>query len=352
MTDPLPMPFGLPALRARMRVQPEDFFVEEVDAFAPDGAGEHLLLTIEKRGMNTAFVAQCIAAWAGVPESAIGYAGMKDRHAVTRQRFSVHLPGRASPEPATLESDGLRVLAADRHARKLQRGALRGNRFVLTLRDVVGERVAIEQRLAAIADQGFPNSFGEQRFGRGGGNLDAVLQLFAGRKMRSNQRGILLSAARSELFNVVLAARVDNASWVDGLPGEMWMLDGSHSVFGPESDPAQLADRVAARDIHPTGPMWGVGALRTAEACRALEESVLAPYVVLREGLEQAGLKQERRALRVIAADLQWEWTHQDVLRLGFTLPAGSYATSMLRALGEVGDAAAAAIAATVTTPS
>ncbi len=351
MIDPLPMPFGPSVLRARMRTHAEDFFVEEVDAFAPDGAGEHLLLTIEKRGMNTAFVAQRIAAWAGVPENAIGYAGMKDRHAVTRQRFSVHLPGRASPDTATLESEELRVLAAHRHARKLQRGALRGNRFVLTLRDVVGERAAIEQRLAAITDKGFPNAFGEQRFGHGGGNLDAVLQMFAGRKMRRNQRGILLSAARSELFNTVLAARVDNGSWVDGLPGEIWMLDGSHSVFGPEPNPAMLADRIAAHDIHPTGPMWGQGALRTADACRALEETALAPYIVLREGLEQAGLKQERRALRVIAADLLAEWTHDDVLRIAFTLPAGSYATSLLRALGEVGDAAAIAVMGTGPAP-
>ena len=114
----------------------------------PAARGEHLLLTIEKRGMNTAFAAQRIATWAGVAEMAIGYAGMKDRHAVTRQRFSVHLPGRESPDLAMLVSEDLKVLDASRHSRKLNRGALRGNRFVLRLREVEGERAAIDERPA------------------------------------------------------------------------------------------------------------------------------------------------------------------------------------------------------------
>ncbi len=340
MSNPLPLPFGPAVLSARIRTTPEDFFVEEIDAFAPDGTGEHLLLAIEKRGMNTAFAAQRIAAWAGVPESAIGYAGMKDRHAVTRQRFSVQLPGREAPDIATLESDGLRVLAVARHTRKLQRGALRGNRFVLSLRDVVGDAKAIEHRLGELATHGFPNYFGEQRFGHGGGNLHAALRMFEGQRVRRDKRSLLLSAARSELFNVVLAARVANATWWGGIPGDVWMLDGSHSVFGPECDTKYLAPRVAAHDIHPTGPLWGRGELRTADACRTLEESALAPYETIRAGLEEAGLKQERRALRTIAAGLRWEWPEPRVLRLAFELPPGSYATSLLRSLGEVEDVA------------
>jgi tRNA pseudouridine13 synthase len=327
-------------LHARIRTTPEDFIVEELDAFAPDGAGEHLLLTVEKRGMNTAFVAQRIAAWACVPESAVGYAGMKDRHAVTRQRFSVQLPGRESPDIATLESNDLRVLAADRHARKLQRGALRGNRFELTLREVVGKPEAIERRLAELAAHGFPNYFGEQRFGHGGGNLEAAQRMFAGQRVRRDRRGLLLSAARSELFNVVLAARVADGSWCRGLPGELWMLEGSRSVFGPEPDPVALAERVAAHDVHPSGPLWGRGELRTTDACRALEQAALAPYEAVRAGLEEAGLKQERRALRTIAAGLRWEWPEPRALRLAFELPPGSYATSLLRSLGDVADAA------------
>ncbi|MEO8743622.1 MAG: tRNA pseudouridine(13) synthase TruD, partial [Lysobacteraceae bacterium] len=351
LVHPCASPFGPPVLSARIRSTPEDFFVEELPAFDASGEGEHLLMIIEKRGMNTAFVAQTIARWAGVPESAIGYAGMKDRHAVTRQCFSVHLPGRESPEVTTLESDDLHVLSAQRHARKLQRGALRGNRFKLVLREVVGEQLAIEQRLAEMATYGFPNYFGEQRFGHGGGNLEAAQRMFEDanplrkvahssidsskeRRIPRDKRGILLSAARSELFNRVLAARVVDGSWCRGLPGELWMLSGTRSVFGPEPDPAALAERIASHDVHATGPLWGRGALRTDAACRALEESVLEPYETIRVGLEQAGLAQERRALCIVAAGLRWEWLEEQVMELQFELPPGSYATSFLQSLG------------------
>ncbi|HEV2607786.1 MAG TPA: tRNA pseudouridine(13) synthase TruD [Xanthomonadaceae bacterium] len=352
----MPSAFGDAVLTASIRTEPEDFFVEELLAFEASGAGEHLLLTIEKRGMNTAFVAKRIAAWAGVAEMAVGYAGMKDRHAVTRQRFSVQLPGREAPDIATLESDDpgsspgqvLRVLAADRHARKLQRGALRGNRFVLRLRGIVGERVSIDERLCTLKVQGFPNYFGEQRFGHGGGNLDAARQMFAGKRVKREQRGILLSAARSELFNRVLGARVADGSWNTGLPGELWMLDGTHSIFGPEPDPAALAERARTQDIHPTGPLWGRGALRTDADCCAIEETVLDDATDFCIGLEKAGLNQERRALRTPARSLAWEWHHGGTLELAFELPAGSYATSLLSAIGRCEDLGGQADPATI----
>src|SRR5690606_8089881 len=159
-----PRAWGGPVLEAVMRSAPEDFFVEEVDGFQPSGSGEHLLLTVEKRGLNTAEAARRIARWAGVAEQGVGYAGLKDRHAVTRQRFSVHLPGREAPALAALEGEGLRVLGQARHARKLPRGALAGNRFVLVLRQVRGEKAAVDARLDQVAEQGVPNWFGAQRF--------------------------------------------------------------------------------------------------------------------------------------------------------------------------------------------
>ena len=224
---------GASVLTARIRVSAEDFFVEELPAFEASGAGEHLLLTIEKRGMNTAFAARRIAAWAGVDESAIGQAGMKDRHAVTRQRFTVWLPKKVAPDLDALQSDDLRVLDHAWHARKLPRGALAGNRFVLVLREVEGQRDAIDARLQAIATQGVPNYFGEQRFGRGGNNVQQAVAMFAGRRVKREERSMLLSAARSELFNRVLAARVEAGTWNAALDGDVWMLDGSRSVFGP-----------------------------------------------------------------------------------------------------------------------
>ena len=248
---------GAPVLQARIRTVAEDFFVEELPAFAASGAGEHLLLTVEKRGMNTPFAAQRIARWAGVPVSAVGFAGMKDRHAVTRQRFSVWLPKRVAPPLEALQSDDLRVLDHVWHSRKLPRGALAGNRFVLVLRGVQGASEAIEARLRAIAAQGVPNAFGRQRFGRDGGNVAAALAMFAGQRVRRETRTLLLSAARSALFNQVLAARVAAGSWATALEGEVFMLDGSHSVFGPEPLTPALQSRLAAFDIHPTGPLWG-----------------------------------------------------------------------------------------------
>lgn len=347
--DPaLPRAHGPAVLEALVRSVPEDFVVEELDAFEPSGAGEHLLLTVRKRGMNTVHAARRIAQWAGVAESAIGYAGLKDRHALTTQRFSVWMPGRPAPDPTTLadpaaatgdaSGERLEVLQAVWHARKLPRGALAGNRFTLRLREVRGDTAAIDARLRRIAGSGVPNYFGEQRFGREGDNVAAALAMFGGRRVPREKRSLLLSAARSELFNRVLARRVRDGCWDRGLDGEVWMLDGSRSVFGPEPPSEALAARAAAFDIHPTAPLWGRGALRTAAAARALETEVLdAPDAsALRAGLERAGLSQERRATRMRATGLAWSRPESGSLVLRFELPAGSYATCVLDEIGRV----------------
>jgi tRNA pseudouridine13 synthase len=313
----LPRAHGAAVLTAKMRSVPEDFFVEELPGFEPSGSGEHLLLTVEKRGINTAFAARRIAQWAGVGEVGIGYAGMKDRHAVTRQRFSVHLPKKVAPDLATLDfiegEERLTVVEHVWHAKKLPRGALAGNRFVLTLRGVEGDRAAVEQRLRALAERGVPNYFGEQRT-------------------------LLISAARSELFNRVLAARVRDGRWDTPLDGEVWMLDGSRSVFGPEPFSDELAQRLAAFDVHPTGPLWGRGDLRTTGDTARLELSAMEDdeALALRGGLEAEGLKQERRALRLRPSGLTWTWRDDDVLELAFGLPPGAYATVVLAELGDV----------------
>jgi tRNA pseudouridine13 synthase len=336
VTASLPRAHGTPVLSARIRVAPEDFRVDEIDGFEPDGSGEHLLLTIEKRGMNTAFAAKLIAQWAGIGEVGVGYAGLKDRHAVTVQRFSVHLPRRVAPGTAALEAhDGLRVLAATWHSRKLPRGALAGNRFVLRLREADGARDAVGARLQAIAARGVPNYFGEQRFGREGDNVANALAMFAGRRVARAQRTHLLSAARSQLFNRVLGVRVEAGNWDAALDGEVWMLDGSRSVFGPQPFDAALAARLAAFDIHPTAPLWGRGELRSTGDAQTLELAALADaeLLALRAGLESAGLKQERRATRLQPRNLGWDWPEPGTLELRFELPPGAYATSVLAEL-------------------
>lgn len=341
-----------------MRSTPEDFQVDELPSFEPSGEGEHLLLTIRKRGQNTAYVAKQLAHWAGIAEMGVSYAGLKDRHAVTTQRFSVHLPKRSAPDLATLDDAQMQVVESTWHHRKLQRGALLGNRFVLTLRQVQGEREAIERRLQAIAARGIPNWFGEQRFGRDGGNVASALAMFGytqdadgtlapapKRRLRNDQRSILLSAARSSLFNRVLGARVEQGNWDIGLDGEAWMLDGSRSVFGPEPWSEVLAERLARFDIHPSGPLWGAGELRSTGQAAAVEQGALSDpqSEVLRQGLEAAGLKQERRALRLRPQGLDYRWPEAQTLQVEFALPPGCYATAVLWELGEVSDAGHAA---------
>lgn len=340
----LPRAHGDAVLEGRMRVAPEDFRVEELPGFEPSGSGEHLLLTIEKRGMNTAFVARRLAEWAGVGEVAIGYAGLKDRHAVTQQRFTVHLPRRVAPDIASLESDDpatgerLHVVGHAWHSKKLPRGALAGNRFTIVLRDVTGDRGAIGARLEAVIARGVPNYFGEQRFGRGGDNVMQALAMFAGRRFGREQRSVLTSAARSELFNRVLAARIRGHCWDRPLDGEVWMLDGTRSVFGPQPLDETLVDRLARFDIHPTGPLWGRGELRSSGECARLELAALEgdDAARLRSGLERADLRQERRALRLRPQGLDWTWPDPSSLELRFELPPGTYATAVLDELGTV----------------
>lgn len=332
----LPYAHGGACGTGRLRALDEDFQVDEDLGFEADGEGEHVLLHIRKRAMNTEQVARVIAKLAGVPAQDVGFAGMKDRNAVTTQWFSVGLAGREEPDWSAMNDDRLEVLSAARHGRKLRRGALQGNRFVLRIRELEGDRECIEQRLKAIAAQGVPNYFGAQRFGREGGNLArAEAMLVGGRRERDrHKRGLYLSAGRSWLFNRVLAARVADGSWNTLLPGEVACLAGSNSVFDTEVDDAGLAARLAAFDIHPSGPMWGRGRLRSRDRALEVETAALADWADWRNGLEHVGLDQDRRPLRLVPGGLGWEWVDADLV-LSFSLPSGAYATTMLREVVE-----------------
>jgi tRNA pseudouridine13 synthase len=335
LAPPLAFAFGGPPGHGRIRSAPEDFQVEEDLGFAPDGAGQHMLLRIRKRGRNTEDVARRLPRHAGVAPAAVSYAGLKDRRAETTQWFSIDLAGRPAPDWQALNSDTLHILEAVPHGRKLRRGALRGNRFHIIVRDVQGERVLFQQRLEAIRTDGFPNYFGEQRFGRGQGNLQEAQAMFEnGKRIHDrHRRGLYLSAARSLLFNSVLSERVQQHNWNTALDGEAVQLDGSASFFIAEADDSAIAQRLADQDIHPTGPLWGRGAPLVQETVAELEMQVLMPWQAWREGLERAGLKQERRALRAVAQELHWEFGAPDQLALQFYLRAGQYATALLREL-------------------
>lgn len=339
-----------PLTQALLRSVPEDFVVEERMPFALSGDGEHLWLRVRKRGFNTEQVARQLARLAGIAPRQVGYAGMKDRQAVTVQWFSLHLPGRADPEWAGLPP-GIEVLEAVRHGRKLQRGALQGNRFEIRLRDCQGDTAGMAKRLEGIRRNGVPNYFGEQRFGREGGNVEQARAMFAGRiSVRDRHRhGLLLSAARAALFNAVLAERILDGSWQTALAGEACLLAGSNSFFVIDQPDDVIRRRLAEHDVHLSGPMWGDGEPPTRATVQALELAVAARHADLARGLGDAGLRQERRALRVVPVGLEAEPLGNDAWRLGFELPAGSYATAVLRELAayrvaagavEAGDAA------------
>jgi len=325
----------VPCSDAVVRQHPEDFRVTELMAIETSGTGEHLWVRVRKQNWNTESAARQLARVAGIPVRQVGFAGMKDRHAVTEQWFSLHLPGRPDPAWDRLP-DGIEVLAATRHSRKLHRGALQGNRFEIVLRDLVCQEDALRDRLESIARDGVPNYFGEQRFGHDGANVEQARALFAGtaRHPRHGQ-GILLSAARAAVFNAVLAERVRNGTWQTPLAGEACVLDGSHSFFVANEPDDVLMTRLAEHDIHLSGPLWGKGDLPTRAVVRELERAVAARHADLTAGLEAAGLRQGRRPLRVIPAEVQFERPAIGVGCIRFSLPAGCYATAVLRELAE-----------------
>ncbi len=331
----LPHIHAQPRLQGRLRAAPEDFQVREELRFTLEGSGEHAWLWVRKRDANTDWVARRLAERAGVPAGAVGYAGLKDRHAVAEQWFSVHLPGRPEPNWADIDEADFAVLKAVRHSRKLRRGALTGNAFRIVIRELDGDPAEMVERLGLIAAVGVPNYFGEQRFGREGGNLERAAAMLRGEeKVRDHhRRGLYLSAARAALFNAVLARRVTDRTWNRALAGEVLMLDGSHSIFDAAELDDALRQRVAEFDLHPTGPLWGTGELRSGGSVRELEEAVAATLPAFRDGLAAAGLRQERRALRLTARDATLEFPDARTAVLNFRLPAGAYATTVLREL-------------------
>lgn len=290
----------------------EDFIVTELPLQLPCGEGEHIWLDVEKNGANTAFVAQQLAEAAGVQERDVGYAGLKDRHAITRQWFSIYFPSGKSgetPDLTQLQHPEFKVLSQSRNVKKLRPGDLLGNRFRIVLREVTGDRDAIEANLQAVASTGVPNYFGAQRFGFDGGNVEQGRAMLA-REIRvrnPKKKGIYLSAVRSFVFNEVLAQRIQQGLWGQALPGDVMDEAG-----------------------RPTGPLWGRGRVSTTDQAQALENRIAERHATLCEGMEHAGLDQERRSLVACPADMSWDWPQADRLVLSFCLPAGNYATSVL----------------------
>jgi tRNA pseudouridine13 synthase len=329
----LPRAHGGPVARGVLRATPEDFRVIEELGFEPDGEGEHLWLLVRKREWNTTDLALALAKLSKLPLRAVGYSGLKDRIAVTDQWFSLHLPGKADPDLSALP-DGVTLLRAVRHRRKLNRGTHRFNHFDLYLRDLAGDTAALRERLDAVAREGVPNYFGEQRFGRGGDNASRASAWLLGQGEAPRKpalKSLWLSAVRSELFNQVLARRVQEHCWQRALGGDLLQPDGSRGLFLADEDSA-AAERVRRGEVHPTAPMPGAGGMASSGACAALEQAVLAPHAALIEALAAQGVEAARRATRLPVRDLAAD-IHADGLHLRMTLPAGSFATTVLAEL-------------------
>ena len=384
-----------PENHARLKSCPADFRVREELGFAPSGGGEHFLVEVEKTGLTTSEAARRLVAACGVGQADIGYAGMKDRRARAIQWFSLRLPESEVSRLQRAEDDSLRILQSGRNHRKIRIGSHRCNHFDILLRDFRGSREDLESRLATLAGQGAPNYFGPQRFGRLASNLEQVelaARPGAPRPGRS-ERGRLYSAARAMLFNEVLSLRLVQGNWNAMLPGDVLALDGSGRLFlpgddeptGVESSPGRFCDcaqndssirdsarseppfrhsarseaesrnlfgqppkgdtaatrsptasRLAALDIHPTGPLPGANFPQHRYATRGeaadMENAALEKHPAILDWLRREKVEAGRRPLRLAPRNLRWSWTREG-LRLCFALARGAYATSLIREL-------------------
>ena len=308
--------------------------VREWLGFAADGEGDHWLLMVRKRGANTHWVAKQLGRLAQIHPRDVGFAGLKDRNAVTEQSFTVPVRSAVGSDWPGVSGEGFEVINAVRHRRKLKRGALRANDFEIVVREFSGDAAALAERIAAVATHGVPNYFGPQRFGIEGGNLVRAQRWFSGETGIQDrfERSFALSAARAALFNSVLASRVNDGTWNRILAGDVANLSGSNSVFAVGAVDETLTQRCTVLDIHPTGPLWGKEPTAARGVIAALEQSIAAEHALLADGLERAGLETQRRALRLPVGDLKWTLAG-DQLNLSFRLSRGAFATAVLHEL-------------------
>jgi tRNA pseudouridine13 synthase len=324
-----------------IRKSPEDFKVTEITDIEFSGQGEHLWLYIEKIGTNTDWLSKQLAKATGVPPRNIGYAGLKDRHAVTQQWFSVQLPKVDDVEliQSALPTE-IKILESAWHSRKLKTGQLDYNHFEIIIRDIEDDKESIELNIEKIKKQGVPNYFGSQRFGQEMGNIQKSEDWFNGNyKVKTrNLKSLLLSTARSLIFNNIVAERIRAKIWNQSISGDILQLDNSHSWFpSNQATDNEIKNRLSEFDIHLTAALWGEDKVQSSDACAELETKIASQFPVLLKGLSVHRLKQDRRAMRIYPLDLCYDWQDNN-LRLKFKLLPGSYATTIIREIVEVKD--------------
>jgi len=349
MTDQTPQASNLPYVTAdlpgvggKLRSQLSDFEVEEIPAYEPCGEGDHVYAWIEKREMTTAIAVRELAKCLEIRESDIGAAGMKDKYAVTRQLLS--LPPPLTPEAVlACEIEGLKILSAKRHGNKLKTGHLKGNRFILQVRDMECSPEEAEKRAQAIfarlaAVPGAPNWYGAQRFGRAGGNASIGKALVTqskvpGKPPRGRQRRLYISSYQSKLFNECLAERMKDDLFTTVLVGDLLQKRDSGGVFASE-DAALDQERFASGEVGLSGPMFGHRMKCPTDGTAA---SVRETRILAREEIELASFSHlsklangARRPMSIVLGEASAQ-AREDSLEVRFALPSGSYATAIMR---------------------
>ena len=326
---------GNPQGQGILKANPEDFVVVEDLGFAPDGEGEHLLVRILKTECNTRFVADALAKFLKIHAREVSFAGQKDKHAVTEQWLCARLPGKEMPDLSKFQLEGCQVLEYARHKRKLRLGALKGNQFTLILREI-SDRDEVERRLQAVAAQGVPNYFGAQRFGIGGSNLLGALRWAeSGAPLRDrNKRSFWLSAARSGLFNQQVSIRLKKPEFNQVVDGDALQLAGRGSWFvATPEERAQLQERVDNRELMITAALPGSGEWGSQREALAAEQAAVAEETQLQALLVREKVEAARRAMLLYPQQMSWNWWDDVTVELRFWLPAGSFATSVVREL-------------------
>ena len=322
---------------AKFRVNHEDFIVDEELSFTPDGEGENIFLRIEKRGLNTEQVAKQLARFSNVKLMDVGYAGLKDKNAVTRQWFSIRIPGKTELDWSSLNNEQINIIEINRNRKKLRRGVIKQNRFEIIVQEFNGDFAELETVAKSISVNGVPNYFGDQRFGNNCGNIEKALQIFTGeykpkgRNKGRAERSIILSAARSYLFNQILRERVRQQNWNKLLPGDVAIFDDNNSIFAPENLDELTNSRLDSMDIHPAAVLYGSGELKTTGEPNQIESTIIKENAELALGCKNNNMRLERRAMRLKVIGLTIEQLAAGQVKFSFALKTGAYATSVLR---------------------
>ena len=323
---------GEPTTKALFKQQDEDFIVEEVLGFELTGEGEHVCLFIEKQGENTQFVAKKIASYADVKPREVSYAGLKDRHGITRQWFSVPVPIKKELDWTDFSTETIRILKVQRHNKKLRTGCLLGNRFIVTLKEV-SDIENVQSRCEQVQKQGVPNYFGLQRFGHDGNNLGLFQRMVEGERIRDKKlKGLIISSARSLIFNRIVSTRLSQHGMMP-MNGDAFLLSGSRSFFSSSVD-EEIQSRLASGDIQLSAPLVGKGNPSSEEDAFAFEQASIAEWQPWADALVDLDVKSERRGMLLKPEGMQWDIDEGNrSMTLRFFLPSGAYATAVIREL-------------------